>query len=407
MATIRIQLPEKDHSQTFALAGERITIGRLPNNTIQISDRSVSGRHAVFILEGDHYRLHDVNSTNGTYVNGQRVTDFHLTEGCTIGFGTMECEFDATPSATDENAELLPSRTELENLKAENATLKNRVEVLDGEVASLKFLKSSEGADTALVAEVASLKEQLFEKETQLTKLKEELSVAKREQEVLENALQSAKAGPAAAIPAASGIGAWKSPASAPAPAAPAATPVPAASPTIRATPAPAVPAAATPKPATPLATPAPTAAAVPLPATPVASPTGAKPFAMPTPGLKPAVPAAPGAPVAKVPTPSAPSAAPVAKAGPVQPPPPGAIGGPKPKSPLPISPKPAVAAVPSAKPAAVPQVPRPVAATPTAKPVAAAAPGIPKPALKPMPVAKPAAAPQPAGPSGTQKLSE
>lgn len=67
---------------TFELNGPRVYIGRHPDNTIQIDEISVSGRHAIIdvepnaYLEGttDHY-ITDSDSTNGTFVNDIRITD--------------------------------------------------------------------------------------------------------------------------------------------------------------------------------------------------------------------------------------------------------------------------------------------------------------------------------------------
>ena len=82
MASIRIPFPEQPEPSIVALTGARITIGRLPFNTVQIIDRIISGFHAELILENGHYRLHDRGSTNGTFVNGQPASDFHLREAC-------------------------------------------------------------------------------------------------------------------------------------------------------------------------------------------------------------------------------------------------------------------------------------------------------------------------------------
>src|SRR5271154_971030 len=82
MASLRLTFPEKDQPTVIALTGARLTIGRLPFNTIQIIDRTISGFHAELISEHGHYRLHDRGSSNGTYVNGQRVSDYHLNEAC-------------------------------------------------------------------------------------------------------------------------------------------------------------------------------------------------------------------------------------------------------------------------------------------------------------------------------------
>ncbi|MEP6672140.1 MAG: FHA domain-containing protein, partial [Chthoniobacter sp.] len=100
MASLRLTFPEKDQPTVIALTGARLTIGRLPFNTIQIIDRTVSGFHAELISEHGHYRLHDRGSSNGTFVNGQKVSDYHLNEGCTISFGTVEAQFNPEDVAT-------------------------------------------------------------------------------------------------------------------------------------------------------------------------------------------------------------------------------------------------------------------------------------------------------------------
>lgn len=61
--------------QVFPLRGNRVTIGRAPDNDIQItSDLSVSRQHAVLELSPDGWRVRDLRSSNGTFINGARVT---------------------------------------------------------------------------------------------------------------------------------------------------------------------------------------------------------------------------------------------------------------------------------------------------------------------------------------------
>lgn len=59
---------------TYSLEGEQITIGRDSSNAISINDAEVSRRHARLTLQGGKYVLEDFGSTNGTFVNGQRIT---------------------------------------------------------------------------------------------------------------------------------------------------------------------------------------------------------------------------------------------------------------------------------------------------------------------------------------------
>ncbi len=58
----------------FPLSQAIVTIGRLPDNLVQIDNLAVSGHHASIHWETDHYVVEDNNSLNGTYVNNRRVT---------------------------------------------------------------------------------------------------------------------------------------------------------------------------------------------------------------------------------------------------------------------------------------------------------------------------------------------
>lgn len=58
---------------TFPLEGEQLTIGRDSTNGVAINDAEVSRKHARLNLQGGKYVLEDLGSTNGTFVNGQRL----------------------------------------------------------------------------------------------------------------------------------------------------------------------------------------------------------------------------------------------------------------------------------------------------------------------------------------------
>ncbi|HLO31055.1 MAG TPA: FHA domain-containing protein [Anaerolineales bacterium] len=72
----------------FTLEGDQITIGRDSTNEIVINDAEVSRRHARLTFQGGKYVLEDLGSTNGTFVNGQRLAGPRvLKPGEVVSFG--------------------------------------------------------------------------------------------------------------------------------------------------------------------------------------------------------------------------------------------------------------------------------------------------------------------------------
>lgn len=73
---------------TFILEGDQLTIGRDSTNEIVINDAEVSRRHARLTFQGGKYVLEDLGSTNGTFVNGQRLAGPRvLKAGEVVSFG--------------------------------------------------------------------------------------------------------------------------------------------------------------------------------------------------------------------------------------------------------------------------------------------------------------------------------
>jgi predicted component of type VI protein secretion system len=58
---------------SFTLEGDQLTVGRDATNEITINDAEISRRHARLTFQGGKYVLEDLGSTNGTFVNGQRL----------------------------------------------------------------------------------------------------------------------------------------------------------------------------------------------------------------------------------------------------------------------------------------------------------------------------------------------
>jgi FHA domain len=69
------------------------TIGRLPDNSLQIDNLAVSSHHAKIYWDHDHYAIEDLGSLNGTWVNNQRVGKATLKNGDKIAIGKHFVEF--------------------------------------------------------------------------------------------------------------------------------------------------------------------------------------------------------------------------------------------------------------------------------------------------------------------------
>lgn len=91
--------PHLTHGDETIALGSSNVIGRAPDAEVQLTDIGASRRHAEIVVidsGGDeHVELHDLGSTNGTLVNGQRVAAATLTDGDQITIGTTTFVFRA------------------------------------------------------------------------------------------------------------------------------------------------------------------------------------------------------------------------------------------------------------------------------------------------------------------------
>jgi hypothetical protein len=92
MAKLNISL-EGNSLGEFNLDKERITIGRRVGNDIHIDNLAVSGDHAIITTIGNDSFLQDLDSTNGTLVNGKSIKKHVLHHGDIIGFGRYQIEY--------------------------------------------------------------------------------------------------------------------------------------------------------------------------------------------------------------------------------------------------------------------------------------------------------------------------
>ncbi len=106
MAHLILSLPENQQEMTFDLEAPQVTLGRYEDNMIMVDHASVSGHHAQFTSEAGGYVLRDLNSTNGTRVNGEPITLHRLEGGEKIRFGQVEALY--LTGKENENLKSLP-----------------------------------------------------------------------------------------------------------------------------------------------------------------------------------------------------------------------------------------------------------------------------------------------------------
>ncbi|MCX8108741.1 MAG: FHA domain-containing protein [Verrucomicrobiae bacterium] len=84
---------------SYELKAERTTVGRHEDNAFVIPEPSVSGHHCEIILKGTEVVVRDLNSTNGTYINSQPISEGVLKPGQILRLGQVELRLEdgATP----------------------------------------------------------------------------------------------------------------------------------------------------------------------------------------------------------------------------------------------------------------------------------------------------------------------
>jgi pSer/pThr/pTyr-binding forkhead associated (FHA) protein len=87
---------------THELIGDAVTIGRAPSNDIVIDHPTVSAQHARLTKSPSGYRIKDLESTNGTQINGVSISDAELKDGAEIRFGYITGFFRDAAASIDQ-----------------------------------------------------------------------------------------------------------------------------------------------------------------------------------------------------------------------------------------------------------------------------------------------------------------
>jgi pSer/pThr/pTyr-binding forkhead associated (FHA) protein len=75
---------------SFELKAEKTTVGRVEDNAFQVTEASVSSHHCEVLQRGGDFLVRDLKSTNGTFVNGEQVTEAALKPGQILRLGQVE-----------------------------------------------------------------------------------------------------------------------------------------------------------------------------------------------------------------------------------------------------------------------------------------------------------------------------
>jgi len=84
---------------TCELKADKTTVGRLEDNAFQISEPSVSSHHCELTRRGVDLLVKDLNSTNGTFINGEKVAEAVLKPGQILRLGQVEMRLESGAAA--------------------------------------------------------------------------------------------------------------------------------------------------------------------------------------------------------------------------------------------------------------------------------------------------------------------
>ncbi|NCT99037.1 MAG: FHA domain-containing protein [Comamonadaceae bacterium] len=105
------------------LTKDRTTLGRRPYNDIVIDNLAVSGEHAVLQMSGADVFLEDLNSTNGTYVNGKAIKKQQLQGGDTVEIGKYKIKFVNDGAESQEKTTVINAGTVVSGAESASAAL--------------------------------------------------------------------------------------------------------------------------------------------------------------------------------------------------------------------------------------------------------------------------------------------
>jgi hypothetical protein len=97
-----VALSEGFTGRSYDLTVDRTTVGRVDDNAFTIPEPSVSSHHCEILLKGNEVVVRDLDSTNGTFINDERITEGVLKPGQILRLGQLELRLETgTPGTTN------------------------------------------------------------------------------------------------------------------------------------------------------------------------------------------------------------------------------------------------------------------------------------------------------------------
>ncbi len=90
--------------RTHELTVDTTTIGRVDDNTFPIAEASVSSHHCEILRKGLEVVIRDLNSTNGTFINGEKISESVLKPGQILRLGQIEMRLETEAAAAPASA---------------------------------------------------------------------------------------------------------------------------------------------------------------------------------------------------------------------------------------------------------------------------------------------------------------
>ena len=155
----------------FELEKETTTIGRKPNNDIQVDNLAVSGVHAKILTILNDSFIEDLGSTNGTYIGDEKISKRALNDGDVIILGKHELLYENDAATGDEGEFEKTMILQPGSADEQEVTVDKKVEASIGKIASDLAAAGAAGSDGPGVARLTLLSGANSGKSLEITKV--------------------------------------------------------------------------------------------------------------------------------------------------------------------------------------------------------------------------------------------